>query len=104
MSPLQSAKLALVGHLDLGKDALHIYVGLIVFFAAAALFRMSLKDWRPWAAVLLVALAGEIWDLVDTFNEGRAPHYWRNWKDIWNTMFWPTALVILARYTRILKR
>jgi hypothetical protein len=27
-----------------------------------------------------------------------------NLKDIWNTLFWPTALLILARTTRIFER
>lgn len=104
MSPLQSAKLWLVNCLDLGKDALHIYVGLAVFFAVAAAFRFSLKDWRPLAAVLIVALLGEAWDIADTLNEGRNPVYSRNWKDIWNTMFWPAAIFIIARRSRMFTR
>lgn len=104
MSPLQQAKLFLVDHLDLAKDALHIYVGLIVFFGVVALFRLSLRDWRPLLAVLLVAVAGELWDVIDTLGEGRTPMLGRNWKDIWNTMFWPVALFLIARHTALLRR
>ena len=104
MSVLQEAKLILVEAMDLGKDALHIYVGLTVFFASAALFRWRVRDWRPLLAVLIVALAGEAWDLIDSFAEGQRPVYARNWKDVWNTMFWPSAIFLLARYTRLLRR
>lgn len=104
MSALQHAKLFLVDAFDLAKDALHVHVGLLVFFAAAALLKAPIRTMRPLLAVLLVALAGEIWDLLDTWGEGRTPVYGRNWKDVWNTLFWPTALFLLARYTRLLRR
>ena len=104
MSPLQSAKLAVMGAAGLGKDALHVYIGLGVFFVSAALFRVSLKDPRPLAAVLLTVLAGEIWDVVDTYGAGLQPVWSRNAKDVWNTMFWPVMLFLLARYTAILRR
>ncbi|HEY0627342.1 MAG TPA: hypothetical protein VGD10_11490 [Allosphingosinicella sp.] len=104
MSPLQSAKVVVMEATQLGKDALHIYVGLGVMLLVVIAFRKSLRDWQPIAAVLLVALAGEIWDVVDTFAHGGRPKWNANWKDVWNTMFWPTILFLLARFTRILKR
>ena len=94
-----------LGHfLGLPKDALHIYVGLMVFLIAAALFRAPLRSWKPIVAVLLAALAGEAWDLVDTHRRGSNIVWARNWHDVWNTCFWPAALFLLARYTRLLKR
>lgn len=104
MSFWQSAKIALVEATNLSKDALHIYVGLGIMLLAVILLRKSLRDWQPLAAVLLAALAGEIWDVVDTFAHGGTPSWDANWKDIWNTMFWPTVLFCLARFTRLLKR
>jgi len=104
VSPLQSAKFALIDATGLAKDALHVYVGLAVMLLTAALTKRSLRDWRPLAAVLLVALAGEIWDLAHTVLEGRRPRWPGNWKDVWNTLFWPTALFLLARFTKVLKR
>lgn len=104
MSPLQSAKLVLMDWTGLAKDALHIYVGLGVMLLAAVLLKRSLGDWRPLAAVFLVALAGEIWDLIDTIIDGRSPRWRGNWKDIWNTLFWPGVLFLLARFTKVLKR
>jgi hypothetical protein len=100
----QQAKIALVHLFGLPKDALHIYVGMFVFLLAAILFRAPLKSWKPVAAVALAALAGEIWDVIDTVNLGARVVWWRNWHDIWNTCFWPLVLFLLARFTKVLKR
>ena len=104
MSGFQSLKLWLVGTLGLPRDALHIYVGLIVFLGFAALFRLPLRDWRPLAAALFVALAGEAWDLYDARGGIDAPEWRQSWHDLWNTMLWPFVLFALARWTRVLKR
>ena len=104
MSAFQEAKLALLAFVGLPKDALHIYVGLIVFLGAAALFRRPLSSWLPLGAVLLAALGGELWDVIDTRNAGRDVAWWRNWHDVWNTLFWPAVLFLLARSTRVLRR
>ena len=104
MGPFQTSKLWLQDLVGLSKDALHIYVGLAVFLLAAFLLRRPLRDWRPAAAVVLVALAGEIWDLVEWTNRGNPPRWGNHWHDLWNTMFWPLVLFGLARWTRLLKR
>jgi hypothetical protein len=104
MSPFQTAKIMLGEATDLGKDALHIYVGLAVMLLVAVALKRSLGDWRPIAAVALASLAGEIWDVIDTYSHGGRPRFDANWKDVWNTMFWPTILFVLARFTKVLKR
>jgi len=104
VSVLQSAKLVAMDFTDLAKDALHIYVGMGVMLFVAIVFRRSLSDWRPLAAVALASVAGEIWDVIDTFSHGGSPRWNANWKDVWNTMFWPAVLFGLARFTRVLKR
>lgn len=104
MSPLQQVKLWLVGHVHLAKDALHIYVALFLFFGAMLLFRWRAGDWRPWLVVLVAALIGEAWDLRDTIVYGTPMHLDGNWKDIWNTMFWPSVLLGLGRYTKLFRR
>lgn len=104
MSGFQSAKLWALELLGLPRDALHIYVGLAVFLAAASLSRRSLGHWLPLAAAAAAALAGEAWDLVDTASSGR-PLLWRSaWHDVWNTLFWPAILFLLARHSAVLKR
>lgn len=96
----QTAKLWLVDSTGLAKDALHVHVGLAVFFVAVVVFRWQLRSWKPWAVALTAALAGEAWDIWDTVDEGRRILPSANWKDLWNTMLWPTAILLLARTTK----
>ena len=103
MSPFQQAKIAAGEFLGLPRDALHIYVGLAVFLLAAALLRAPLRSWKPIAAAVAAALAGEAWDIIDTAAAGE-PQVWAgNWHDLWNTCFWPAVLFLLARYTKVLR-
>ena len=104
MSDFQLTKILLMETTRLGKDALHVYVGLIVMLTVAIALRRSLGDWRPILAVALAAFAGEIWDMVDTYSYGVTPKFEANAKDILNTMFWPIVLFALARFTSVLKR
>ena len=104
MGPYQSGKMWLMDTVGLGRDALHIYVGLGVFLLAAIIFRVPLRDWRPLAAVFLVAILGELWDLFERLKPGDRPFWAANWHDLWNTMFWPLMLFLLARSPRLLKR
>ena len=104
MSAFQEAKLWLVGHVHLAKDALHIYVGLLLFLGSAWLLRWPVRSWKPWALVLVVAVLGEAWDLRDSQVYHTRIDLRGNWKDLWNTMFWPTALLLLARFTAVFDR
>jgi hypothetical protein len=104
VSGFQRAKIFVIHLTGLPRDALHIYVGLAVMLGIALLFGRSLRDPRPIAAVLLVAIAGELWDLLDTSNAGKPLGWGKSWHDLWNTLFWPSLLFLLARYTRVLRR
>ena len=104
MSGFQSVKHWLVTVFGLPKDALHIYVGLAVFLGVALLFRLSLRDWRPLVAVLVVALAGEAWDLSDSWRDGERLQWGMGWHDFSNTIFWPMILFAVARWTNALRR
>jgi hypothetical protein len=63
---------------------------MAVMLAVVAIWKKPLSDWRPLAAVALAAFAGEIWDVIDTWSHGGTPKWDANWKDAWNTLFWPT--------------
>ena len=102
-SPFQAAKLEVVSMLGLSKDALHVYVGLLVFFSAAVLLKRKLHSTYPLALVLAVACIGEIFDARDDLAD---IGHWRvgaSMHDIVNTMFWPAVLFALARYTKVLR-
>jgi hypothetical protein len=104
VSMVQAIKQAIVNATGLAKDALHIYVGLAVFLATAAVLRKPFRSRVPWLAVLAVACAGEVVDAIDQIHiEG----FWE-WPgsvhDIVNTLFWPTVFFLVARYSELLKR
>jgi hypothetical protein len=91
-----------MGGTGLGKDALHVYVGMIVFLLA--LTRWRIGSLPPLVAVLAVALAGEIWDLIDNVRTNVPMQWAGHGKDIGNTLFWPVALIAIGRWTPILRR
>lgn len=98
----QDLKYFLITSTGLSKDALHIYIGLTVFFLAALLTRRPLRAWLPLLVVVVAAFVGEALDLKDDlFQIGK----WR-WKaalhDIVNTVFWPFVIWLLA-YWRLFK-
>jgi hypothetical protein len=102
-SAFQSLKLALVDLSGLSKDALHIYVGLAVFLLVAIALRKPLRSPVPWLAVLLLAVLGESLDSRDDISHYGAWRVLVSVHDIANTLFWPTVLLLLARYTRVLE-
>jgi hypothetical protein len=104
MSAFQQGKMFLIDHLHLAKDALHIYVGMIIFLGALLLMRWRARDWKPFLVALLAALAGEAWDLRDSVTFNSPINLWANWHDIWNTCFWPLMIVTLARFTKVFGR
>jgi hypothetical protein len=84
----------------LSKDALHIYVGLTLFFLVAFAARKKIGSATPFIAVLLVALLGEA---VDAYDDVRSLGIWR-WRasvhDVLNTIAWPLVISLIAR-TRV---
>ena len=104
MTGFQSVKYWLVANLGIERDGLHICIGMTVFLLAALLARLPLRDWRPLACVIVVAVAGEVWDLLDTWNAGEPLRWRRSRHDVLTTMFWPALLFALARWTRLLRR
>jgi len=96
---VQSIKLAIISTTGLSKDALHIHAGLAIFFIAAVVLRKLLRSIVPWLLVLALAIVGE---LVDMRDDSLSFGYWR-WDasvhDILNTLFWPSVLLLLARFS-----
>jgi hypothetical protein len=97
-SAVQSIKLAIVAATGLSKDALHIYVGLAVFLAAAVVLRKPLRSIVPWLVIVAMAIAGEVLDMRD---DVASLGYWRwgaSLHDIINTIFWPTVLFLIPKF------
>ena len=96
-SAVQSLKLTLLHATGLSKDALHIHVGLFIFFVVALAARKRVGNALPLVAVLVAAVTGELFDMRDDL---RSLGHWRwtaSLHDIVNTVAWPVAISALAR-------
>jgi hypothetical protein len=92
------AKLLIEHASGISMDALHVIVGVMLQLLFAALFRVSLKSWRPWLcvfALLLLNEAGDLW--VEQWPEP-AMQYGEGLKDIALTMLLPTVLMLCSRF------
>lgn len=88
-----AAKHQLAEVLGATEELLHIHAGLLIFFAAALLFRRRIRSRVPIALVFAFAISNEI---VDAFSPDSAAATWEPAVDIINTVFWPTLLFFLA--------
>ncbi|MDT9598908.1 hypothetical protein [Sphingosinicella rhizophila] len=93
-------KIFLVDYTGLDKDALHIHAALFLYLAAMLAFRQTRRSRFPWLFVLAVELGNEA---IDLHREGWvAARLWEeSAKDLWNTMLWPTILLLIGRYTTL---
>lgn len=74
------------------KDALHIYVAIVIQISFAILTRRSLGHALPWLAVLAIEMINEVHDGWLGYSASAGAH------DIINTMVLPTVLLLLCRY------
>ena len=93
-SAYSAAKTSLGATLGASEDLLHVHAGLLIFFAAALLFRRRMRSRIPVGLVWLFALANE---LLDAFSPIPSPSRWEVPVDVVNTVFWPALLFLLAR-------
>jgi hypothetical protein len=95
----QAFKIYLVSLTGLGKDAMHVHIGLAVFIFVRLLWRWRFGWSVAWFSALAAALAGEFLDIrssvpgIETMQPDQS-----NWHDLWNTMLWPSVLFILGRW------
>jgi len=83
----------------LDKDALHIHGAILAQLGFAFLFRRSLASFIPWLLVLVLALANEAHDLwIEIWPEVDRDRQWgEGMRDLWNSMFAPSLLLVAAR-------
>jgi hypothetical protein len=97
-------KIQLSELLGISKDALHIHLGLSIYLIVMLVFRRQLTSWVPWLALLAFEIVNEVMDIfhvhegVMAFELGDSP------KDILNTMFWPTVVLLTARWRQARQR
>ena len=88
----------------LERDALHIHAALFLYVLSMALFRQSRKSRVPWLVVFGIECANELYDLARNFEADPEAALAGSAKDLWNTMLWPTVLLLLGRYTTWFQR
>lgn len=86
--------------LELDRDALHIYAGILVQLIVAVFCRRSLASLWPWITVLMIAGYNEYSDFGRSSGtpESFAFHKAEAIHDMWITMLLPTLLLLMARF------
>ena len=97
-SVYQNLKLIILDVLNLSKDAIHMHLGLLVFFLAVVLWRRGRFDVLALLPVFMVASAMEILDLHDDLVSLGYMRWSASLHDLINTLFWPTIIVILSKW------
>lgn len=85
----------LVDNIGLTDDSLHIHFAIGIIFVVALVLRCRPDNFKPWLVLFLFEVFNEFSDMwVSAPDEG-------TWKsslhDFFNTMFWPTVLLIAGR-------
>ncbi len=94
----QEAKNWLTDSSGLARDALHIHMGLVIFFALHWIFAQRLGRFLPLVLLGCFVLLGELLDVLAAAGSGQPQDWVENLLDIWNTMFWPLLLVVYGRW------
>ena len=97
-SLFEARKVSVIEATGLDKDALHIYFGLTLFLVVRFLWRRRGGWVIAWLAVLAMACGGEWLDLNAEISRSSIQPDAAHWHDIWNTMFWPTVLLVVGRW------
>jgi hypothetical protein len=88
----------LVEFSGVSKDALHVHIGLIAFFASTFLLKRPAASLLPWLVVLGLELGNEYLDLFIMRNRPpRITQWGESLRDLFNTMLWPTILMFAAK-------
>ena len=93
-----ATKLVLLDATGLAKDALHVYFGLALFLTVRLLWRRRGGWGIAWIAVLALAVGVEWLDMRAESARGALQPDQAHWHDVWNTMFWPTMLLLCGRW------
>jgi hypothetical protein len=83
----------------LERDALHVHGALFLYLIAMVVLRQGRRSLLPWLIVLAAELTNEFYDAWYNWGEALAWIWESSAKDLWNTMLWPTVLLLLGRYS-----
>ena len=89
-------KIRLLDAVGLTNDAMHIHGSLLILFGSAIILRRRPDSVWCWLIVLVAELFNEYADLHGQ-GPGKATIN-AAMHDLYNTMFWPTIILILGRF------
>ncbi|MEK9210801.1 hypothetical protein [Sphingomonas sp. 2378] len=84
----------------LPDSTLHVHAGMAILVLTALVMRRKPWDWRCWLTVLVIETVNEAYDLLQPFyptDEGNLP---ASWSDMWETMLWPTVILLTFAWLR----
>ena len=91
-------KTDLAGFLGASKDALHIHIGLAIFFGLVVVLRRSPSSILPWLGLLAFELVNEFMDILHWHQGSFSFEVGDALKDVINTMIWPTVALLTFRF------
>ena len=89
-------KFRLIEYVGLSNDAMHVHGSILILFVSAIILRRRPDSVFCWLVVLAAELFNEYADL-----KGLAPgeaSIDAGIHDVYNTMFWPTLILLLGRF------
>ena len=102
-SVYQSIKLFVLSHVNLSNDAIHMHIGLAVFFLSVLIRKKGRFEILCLLPVMVVAMSMEALDLFDDLRSRGHMRWSASMHDMMNTVLWPvliTAAVRLRIYRR----
>lgn len=98
MNWFEANKVYMVQYSGLSRDALHVHIGIALYFALVFLLRRQAGSWVPALVVLGLCLLGEVFDIIHVIELGQHQKPFENLHDIANTMAWPVIFTLFARW------
>ena len=86
----------LIAAVGLTNDAMHVHGSLLILFLSAVVLRRRPDNVWCWLIVLMAELFNEYADLCGQ-AQGEATLN-ASLHDLYNTMFWPTVILVLGRF------
>ena len=96
-STYQLLKIHILNFLDISRDAVHIHIGLVVFFLAVVLWKKGRIELACLMPVFLVAMGMEAFDLRDDLRSFGHFRWSASLHDLINTTIWPVAIVVMSK-------
>ena len=94
----QSIKQTVLNISGLSKDAIHMYIGMVVFSVWVVLFKKAVRSFKSLLPVIAVALLMESIDMWDNFHTLGRLRLLASLHDLLNTTFWPFMMVLLFKF------